>query len=116
MNVKNLAGLVGSPCFIPFSMAHAAVSPKELVAGYHEPACMRFINSISATGTPYASRVRIHICRRESCVEVQLHDDNSSPLPFPLLQHLCLSEDLLSCTSPPPTPFLAVVPHPNLLK
>ena len=58
MNVKNLAGLVGSPCFIPFSMAHAAVSPKELVTEYHEPACMRFINSISASGTPYASRVR----------------------------------------------------------
>ena len=58
MNVKNLAGLVGSPCFIPFSMAHAAVSPKELVTEYHEPACMRFISSISASGTPYASRVR----------------------------------------------------------
>ena len=58
MNVKNLAGLVGSPCFIPFSMAHAAVSPKEVVTEYHEPACMRFINSMSASGTPYASRVR----------------------------------------------------------
>jgi hypothetical protein len=56
MNVKSLAGLVGSPCFIPFSMAHAAVSPKELVTEYHEPACMRFINSIS--GMPYAFRFR----------------------------------------------------------